>query len=487
MRVAGARTGRLLLALLTLAGCGGCSLLGELLHMRPVEIVDFSPNQELVEASQVASVRVRFSTAMARAVTEAAFSLEREGEGLDGRFSWRESDCLLEFTPSAPLLARSEYLLSVGTSAEDGYGNSLAEPFAFRFYTAEERGRPRLLSHSPADGEEVAQPREPVRVRFSEPIDAGSFYEGFSLSPELPGAFSWSPQGEEVQFLPLSDYREGVAYTATLRQSITDRSGNGLEQEYSFRFRLREEAPIEVLSVLAVGAGKSLPPASEGGLLDPSLGIEKDEQFLITFSAPVPLGKRAGVVEVEPSAPFSLDWESPGGACTLCFADRLGWGQLYSLGVLGESYTFLVNGPGSLPITVEAIRYCPDINASPGPPSFLTLRFADNVDFTGALNPVFDLHLRHAEAAQIDLGSFLRAFSLSISGGCIELDALEVEGSPLAVDPDPPPAAGQSVLRLYCEIDDPPLSGTVTFTVRRELRDSLDNHLQQEYALLINN
>ena len=64
----------------------------------------------------------------------------------------------------------------------------------------------------------------------------------------------------------------------------------------------------------------------------------------------------------------------------------------------------------------------------------------------------------------------------------------DIELSPLAIDPDPLPVSGQSVVRLHCAIlEDPAQTGTITFRLGTELRDSAGNHLAEEYVLLVDN
>jgi hypothetical protein len=107
--------------------------------------------------------------------------------------------------------------------------------------------------------------------------------------------------------------------------------------------------------------------------------------------------------------------------------------------LLEQTYIFVVNGARSVPISVAAVSYCPDLTAAYGAEKFVPLRFADNVDFSDAVLPVFDIHLDHAGGVQVDLGSFLQALDITIVPKCISLTVKDVELSPLAEDPYPLP------------------------------------------------
>jgi hypothetical protein len=466
----------------------GCSFVAGLLRMDAVEIVAWSPNRERVVAEQVTSVTITFSSSMNRVLAEEAFSLSRGDNPLHGRFSWQEGGTILVFVPEVPFTNGCRFTLEVTESAEDLYGNSLSEPFDFCFATAEELLPPEVVHHEPADGAQVSSARTPIRIVFSEPIDPSSFYPGFSLFPSVHGGFSWTAGGEEVEFAPLVDYRPGETYEVVLGREISDQSGNRLAEEIRFEFYVQDMLQPSIESVTTLGDGELLIPLQLGGGIDPSLEIEKDERFLFTFSQGPTEEQKHDLFTVEPFTPFAVIWDEENRFCELGFEENLCWNQVYSIELLGLTYSFVVNGQQSLPITVAALTYCPDLNAPSGDDKFVLLRFADNVDFGGAVAPAFDFHLEHAPGSQVDLGSFLQAFELTIVPACISVTLEDVELSPLAIDPYLPPGSGRSVVRLHCSVlEDPAVTGTITFRLSTELRDTAENHLAEDYVLLVDN
>jgi hypothetical protein len=423
---------------------------------------------------------------MNRTVCEEAFSLNRDNDPVGGNFSWRSGDTILVFVPELPVAAGSSYSVKINAGAEDIYGNSLAAPFDFEFTTAEELIPPELLTHEPRDGEQGISRRQTIRLVFSEPVDRASLYTGFSLLPSVYGGFLWFQEGAEVHFLPLEDYQPGQTYEVVLSDELADRSGNRLEQSVSFSFQVLDVQEPSIISLQTSDDGQVLVSLEDGGSLDPSLEIEKDETFLLTFSQPLTVEQKIDLVEVDPATRYSLTWDDR--SCTLVFTEPLLWSQVYRLEVLGQTYTFLINGPGSVPITVEGISYCPDLSAPYGPDKFVPLQFAGNYDFSDAVAPAFDFHLRHAVGRRVDIGSFLVALDISVVPDCLSLTPTDIELSPLAVDPYPLPAEGQSVVRLFCTlIEDTGITGTVTFRLDGSLRDDGDNYLSEDFVLLINN
>ncbi len=469
-----------------IAFLSSCSFIVELLNMEAAEITSWSPNRECVAVEEVPCITVCFSNSMNRPLCEEAFSLSRDADRVRGNFAWREKDTVLVFFPAVPVAKSCRYTLAVAATAEDIYGNSLAQSFTFGFITGEELTPPEVLSHAPIDGATGVSPRESIRIVFSEPIDEASFYSGFSLFPSTSGGFRWFSNGEEVHFLPLADYQFGGSYEVVLSQEISDRSGNRLEGDFQFCFRVQEVIEPSIVSVETVEGGRILPQS--GGGIDPSLEIEKDERFLLTFSQGLSEERKIGLIKVDPHTTFTVTWNGENRSCILGFDEYLLWNRVYRMEVLGQIYTFVINGPKSMPITVTGISYCADLEAPPGIDKFVPLQFAGNYDFGDSVAPAFDFHLHHAEGAQIDLGSFLKSLDIVIAPACISLMPLDIRISPLAVDPEPLPAPEESVVRLLCTlIEDPAVSGTITFRLDTTLQDNLSNRLTEDFVLLINN
>ena len=467
---------------------GGCSFVSGFLHMEAVDIIAWTPNQQLIPAEQVTECTITFSSTMNRVLAEDAFLLSRDNQPLRGRFFWQKSDTILVFFPEVPLANGCRFTVHVADTAEDLYGNSLGEPFDFHFSTAQEPVPPEVLLYEPANGQLLSPGRMPIRIFFSEPIDPSSFYPNFSLFPTVQGSLTWDADGRQVEFTPLTDYHPGQSYEVELGRGISDWSGNQLVDDIRFEFSITDSLQPLVESVTTLAGGQILVALQSGGGIDPSLNIEKDEVFLITFSQGPTEEQKIDLFSVQPITPFFLTWGVDNGCCELTFQEHLCWNQIYSIELLGLTYVFVVNGEQSVPLSVTSLSYCPDLNAPHNEDKFVLLEFAENIDFGDAVYPAFDFHIRHAPGLEVDIGSFLKAFNLTILPACVSLTMNDVECSPLSVDPYPIPGPGQSVVRLLCSIlDDPAVSGTMTFRLGTELRDSGGNHLAEDFVLLIDN
>ncbi len=74
-----------------------------------------------------------------------------------------------------------------------------------------------------------------IAVTFSKDMDKASVQAAFSISPSIPGSFSWS--GRTMTFAPTNPLADGSVYTATVGSSAVDATGKTLDcGVYTWRF-----------------------------------------------------------------------------------------------------------------------------------------------------------------------------------------------------------------------------------------------------------
>jgi hypothetical protein len=475
-----ARSVEFLLAGLLAFGACSCRLVTELMHLDPPRVLSCVPCSEMPSLSSLEEVRIQFSQPMNMTRTEEAFRLLENDAACGGGYAW-EGACL-RFRPFAGFQENKTYLMSVSTSAEDSYGNSLAEEFSFRFFTGRERIPPEIAGHSPAEAEVVTDLRRVLRLTFSESVDPGSLYRGFSISPRVAGAWSWNAEASEALYFPLESYRPGEEYRVEVDTSLEDTCGNRLVESFIFRFSVQGAPEQEILS-LATGDGRIvLQPAD---LLPLNPGFEKDDCLAVQLRAPVGPAQTAGFIAVQPAVPWQAVWSDDFTACTVRFNEPLQWEGIYELGLLEQVYRLQVTGAASRPPAVRRVTFCNDTGA----PLFRELVLNQNLTVTDAGSACFDFYIEHAAGFAVDLGSFLSA--LSVEGGeCLAITQLSVARNPLPPEhaaPDPPADADIDVLRVYCRLEDaanPP--GVIRLGLDENLEDTNRNHLLQSFLLMVN-
>ncbi len=458
--------------------------------MEPPKILSYFPDRPYIKASEVSEILLRFSTAMEPQNTEEAFSLKANTTPLAGTFHWEDGDRTLVFVPLSPLNDKETYILSVSTIAEDKWGNSLLEEFHHTFHTKEETVPPKVLTASPSSNAMVTDPLQPIRFTFSEPIERESILRGFTLTPSVPGVFSFSDNSDSFVWTPMEPYRQGETYQVTLRKDVCDASGNCLVEDYRFSFQV-PKSESKLLSITCLSHGTPLTPTPPGTYVEPSLRIEKNESFRIRFASPIDPETRDSILLFYPTTAYRTDWNSAGDELILSFSEPLSWNTVYELKILSSTFRFRVNGPLSIPPEVRQIIYIPDTTAPT--PLHEELLFCHNYTFIDSDHAAFDVYVSLSPNASLVTSSFLSSFSLEAGNGCLDFRLLWVEENPTSPPPQtlPPLQVGDTylkvqVLRVYCRIIPVFTSGTVTFTLRKELQDDLGNHLSNPYTLIVN-
>ncbi len=133
------------------------------------------------------------------------------------------------------------------TSVGDIGGNRDIIPSTPDAMAAVDLTSPTVLVISPADGTEDVPVLADIQVTFSEPMDASSAENAFSLiadSTEVTGTFSWGGDGSLFTFTPAEDLEKGTTYQIVITIDATDRLGHGLASasETSFTTERAEEA-----------------------------------------------------------------------------------------------------------------------------------------------------------------------------------------------------------------------------------------------------
>jgi len=469
--------------LFTLLPLSDCELITDLAHMSPPEIISFSPASEYADPAEVEKITITFSTIMDRTKTEEAFALKEESENLQGKFMWQDNTLI--FTPYGEIGKNKTFTILMKKDAEDLYGNSLKDDFRHTFFTGEELVPPQVINFSPQNGETLKNLNEPVVVTFSERMEIESIYNGFRLNPDVKGTFEWSEDGKIFTFTPVGLYRQGEEYTVEISTDLRDLSGNSLAESLLFSFLTEGGEKPEIISVKAESknAGKTdeLIPTEERSL---NTGLNKDDRILLTFNTPVPLEERSYIFGISPSVPFTLDWKTDFKEGRVQFQELLEYGEIYTLTVDDKEYRVEISGDRSVPVKVRALTFCKDISQSV--PTFQELHLNDLLIVDDGKTGSFDFYLGHSSESVIDISTFLDAFQITTENNCLSLEFLDIEVDPAVQQSDPPPKENETVIRITANIEDNLVSGVVTISLDRGVKDSLGNLLNEKYTMQVN-
>ncbi len=127
-------------------------------------------------------------------------------------------------------------------SAEDYYSDTVevsvnANSFTYHnnWQRADKSMAPKIISHSPADGETV-KCNDPVEFTFSMNMDAASFDTAFSITPEIEGTISWDEDFLNASFQPDIPYDINTEYTVIIDTSAAHQWGVYLDTSLTFSF-----------------------------------------------------------------------------------------------------------------------------------------------------------------------------------------------------------------------------------------------------------
>jgi hypothetical protein len=184
-------------------------------------------------------------------------------------------------TSASPFLSVSGLTLADGlytqcVRARDASGNLSAEVGSDGLLI--DGAPPQVRSTVPVAEAAEAEPREPVKVVFSEPVDPASVtLESFRLasaSGPVPGTVAC--QAEQCTFTPATPLPYREAFTVTLSTAVRDAHGQALAAPYSFSFTTRGRkwmTPVELSHVRPAyapdaaldGQGRALAVWAQGG------------------------------------------------------------------------------------------------------------------------------------------------------------------------------------------------------------------------------
>ena len=318
-------------------------------------------------------VSLLFSHESDKAKTEQAFSLAEDGRTLKGSFVWEGRR--LVFVPAAPLESDKDYVITLGTGAQDTKGLSLEHRFEASFTTRIPGEKARLIRTEPEHGGSLSESRGEFRLFFSEPVRLDSCIDYISFTPAVPGSWRLEDDGKAAHFSPREPWQPGTLYQVKVESGFAGVSGATLGTEYSSVFYATEdrEKPVllKVLALLPTGESEEIPFETPGQFFAAEYAAwERFTRLCLVFSKPVDLNTVRNLLSAEPAQ--SLVLESPPETAIRAvfrFAEYPAWGSTfrfrlgpgvkdYAGNESGESYTFRIKtaGPLSKPPALVGIR-----------------------------------------------------------------------------------------------------------------------------------
>jgi hypothetical protein len=477
----------------------------DLLRDGPFEVSGWSPGEGAHNPPP--SVSVWFSLEPDRLSVERSFSLTEDGKAVSGAFSWDASR--LFFIPSAPLEKNREYLIGLGTDAQDSKGLSLERRFEASFSTRPKNVRPVLLESFPPDCGILSGERAAIRLVFSEAMDRSAF-GGFSFSPSVSGVWSAEDFGRNAVFTPQENWSAGKQYRLTVDPEIKSENGLGVGKQTILHFYagLDTESPRLVSAFVLDRDGAAALKADSDG---ENTGWERGCGLELVFSEPVDSASVLSALSSVPSLGFALQ-SPPGYAERHVFrpASEPVWGSSFTLeldnsvkdapgNTLAEKfrYTIRADGPRSKPPSLIGIRLPLEPGEADTKPVvyrpedlFFDLPLENSVfPFdTGTafwIELYFDTARGTPGSAGIDPFSLMEKFSVTVTNNALSFSPREIRLSAFSI-PEPVPGwEAFSRVEIRGVLTNRPYGGVVTIQTAQGLADSFGNSSGAVFRILL--
>ncbi len=488
----------------------------DILRSSPFEVVSWTPGPGVRQHDAGLSLSLTFSHEANRYSVERALSVTEDGLPLSLSYFWDGKT--LRLAPATALGENREYRISLAADAQDQDGLNLDSPFEGRFSTRPPAERLRLLSSVPADGGLIAPgagESGPLFVslflHFSHGVSLPSLLQQASFNPPMRGLWSLENGGTTARFTPQEAWQRGKAYGLTLSKDLCD----------------QYDRPAGYTSVIHFTVGDAIiPPRLMGvqiqdrqgnprGTLDytqwegltgppetPPLTehFERTYQLVLEFSKPVDPLSVKNRLSFQPSLSFTVEPPYPASSLlTIRFTESPRYGSVYTLllgkdvkdedgnsSVLQAASRFIVNGSGSKPPRLAAIRF-PLAPGAAGDhePALYTMDQAfadfpveagsDRYPFDIPTNTWIELYFETAPDGTVDLFSLMNSFSLTVTNACLNFSPRSIQKNSFTwADPEP----GYEQLErteIRGVLTNSTNAGLLTWTIAAGLTDSLGN------------
>ena len=263
----------------------------------PPSVSTVTPSS-VVGVDKTTNVVVSFTKGMNRGLTQGAVSFSPP---VNGSFSWDAESKTLTFDPNPDLQNGTTYTLTIDTSAVDGSGVGLAQPYVLSFTVGTDLTPPAVASTSPASNQSGVSKNATVSVTFydTSTMDQGASQSAFAMSPSTNGSFSWaSPTATDhiLTFTPAVPLIAGATYQVAVGTGARDGAGNSLAKSHVFYFTVGGDAtPPKVTG--------TIPPLN-------ATDVDKGTAVSISFDEAMDKVSTQSAFSISPAVAGSFTWGS---------------------------------------------------------------------------------------------------------------------------------------------------------------------------------
>jgi tetrahydromethanopterin S-methyltransferase subunit B len=202
-------------------------------------VTSTTPGNGATAIATGSNILAAFSEAMnPTTITTVTFKLRQGVTPIVGTVSYAGVTAV--FNPSAPLVANTTYNATITTGARDLAGNPMTADYEWLFTTggAPDATAPQVSSTTPTNAETGVAINAPIAATFNEAMNPATITTAaFTLvagTTPVPGTVRYI--GVTALFTPLAALNGNTVYTARVRGTVTDLSGNDMGNDYVWSF-----------------------------------------------------------------------------------------------------------------------------------------------------------------------------------------------------------------------------------------------------------
>ncbi len=206
----------------------------------PPLIKEFKPKGESVKPDSL--IAITFDEPMDKASIEQHLKITPQ---IATEYSWDEQGKTLTITPVSPLQKETEYKVTIEKGAQSQIGGVLMKDVVYDFATV---GKVKVTATSPANKTSGVSINTLIKITFDQEVDHKSAQDNFTITPSVPGLFSW--QDNTLIFTASQSLNYQTAYTVTLKKDIKSIYGLDSQKDFSFSFTTRTQSinlPVPLL------------------------------------------------------------------------------------------------------------------------------------------------------------------------------------------------------------------------------------------------
>ncbi|MGQ9600094.1 MAG: Ig-like domain-containing protein [Anaerolineae bacterium] len=221
----------------------------EFTTIRPAAL-QFSPPSGFQYVGPTDVISVTFNQPMDRASVQTRFSLELDGQPVEGIFRWQGAATAtapetMIFVPDIPLLRSTAYSAKLAPGARARAGElAIEEEIRWEFTTVKEPG---IVATSPEDGARGVSPGDSIQIVFASPMQREGFLDHLTVTPQVTPVYtSWSEFDTVVQI----SFKQNPAasYSLELKADTPDKYGARLGRTTRVRFTTGDLPPYATLA-----------------------------------------------------------------------------------------------------------------------------------------------------------------------------------------------------------------------------------------------